>query len=110
MEQQLQETAGELKEAERALNARESTEVASHKRRMSLLKSVVADTAEYGPESPAVLRPGSAPLAPLSKDGEQGSVMMPGGVLMTYDSIRRDFAAVMQVRELAETHPLVVST
>ena len=94
MEQQLQETAGELQEAERVLDIRKLGHQASMQRRKSLVKTVVADIAEHGPEAPAVMRPGSAPL---SKDNPSGSVVMPSGGLVSFDSIRRDFGSMMQV-------------
>ena len=94
MEQQLQETAGELQEAERVLGIRKIGHQASLHRRKSLVKTVVADIAEHGPEAPAVMRPGSAPL---SKDNQSGSVVMPSGGLISFDSIRRDFGSMMQV-------------
>ncbi len=94
MEQQLQETAGELQEAERVLELRKLGHQASLQRRKSLVKTVVADVTENGPEAPAVMRPGSAPL---SKDGQLGSIVMPSGGLVSFDSIRRDFGSMMQV-------------
>lgn len=96
MEQQLQETAGELQEAERNLDVRKLGHQASLQRRKSFVETVVADVAEHGPEAPAVMRPGSAPL---SKDKLSGSVVMPSGGLVSFDSIRRDFGSMMQVSE-----------
>lgn len=93
MEHQLQETAGELKEAEQALTSRAMSHQASLQRRKSLVGAVVAEVATKGSENPAIMRPSSAPL---SKDLDSGSVVMPGGGLVSFDSIRRDFGAMMQ--------------
>ncbi len=60
-------------------------------RRASLLASIVTETAE----APGAVRPGSAPLA----KGEGEGVVMPGGALVSLDSIRRDYGAMMQVRQ-----------
>ena len=95
MEQQLQETTGELQEAERALNSRVLLHQASLQRKKGVLKAVVADAAENGPETPAIMRPGSAPL---KKESEPGSIITPGGALVSFDSIRRDFGSMMQAR------------
>lgn len=94
MEQQLQETAGDLQEAERALHSRATGLQMSLQRRNSTRKLLVAETAENGPEAPAVMRPSSAPLR---RESEAGSVVMPSGALVSFDSIRRDFGSMMQV-------------
>lgn len=94
MEQQLQETAGELQEAERVLDVRELAHQASLQRRKSLVKTVVADVAEHGAEVPAIMRPGSAPL---KKEGQSAGIVMPSGGLVSFDSIRRDLGSMMQV-------------
>lgn len=97
MEQQLQETAGELQEAERALDSRVLSHKASLQRKQSIVRTVAAEIAEDGPEAPSVMRPGSAPLG---RRRESETVVMPGGALVSFDSIRRDFGSMMQVNIL----------
>jgi len=89
LEQQLQETAGELVEAERALSSRTIHHQASLQQAGPPLQAIVTEA----PEVPPAVRPGSAPLV----KGEGEGVVMPGGALVSFDSIRRDYGAMMQV-------------
>ena len=100
MEQQLQETAGELVEVERELNRQRALQGAPAPKDPQggkLPRIVAAEDADIGPQTPPALHPGRARHAASEEAPEAGHIVLAGGALMAYDTLRRDFDSVMQV-------------
>lgn len=95
MEQQLQETAGELVEAERELGRRAGG--SPRKFAPNIVAEEALSDAGFGPDTPPARVPGRAAEG---DDPEAGHIVMAGGGLLAHNSLRQDFDAVMQARFL----------
>ena len=97
MEHQLQETAGELVDAERELSRRSPSASPRLRRKVALVSGGFEldglNALAVGPDTPPAAHPGRA----AEDDAEAGHIIIAGGGLIAFDNLRKEFDGVMQV-------------